>query len=149
MQIARDLRPGRDAGGRMDLNDIPIFGALQKRMTWLNRRQRVLAQNIANADTPGYKPRDLQDMSFKDLLRKGQPSPGVRTTQPGHIAVEARGSGSIKERDDEVDQTTPTGNAVNLEEQMMKSALNQADYELTLNLYRKQIGMLRTALGRK
>jgi len=53
----------------MDLNEIPLFRALGQRMSWLTRRQEVLAQNIANADTPGYVPRDLDPLDFDALVR--------------------------------------------------------------------------------
>ena len=44
----------------MDLNKIPVMDAIVKKMNWLNRRQRVIAENVANADTPGYLARDLK-----------------------------------------------------------------------------------------
>ena len=54
--------------GPMDLSQIPLFAALSKRMSWLADRQAVLAQNVANADTPGYAARDLREPDFRKYL---------------------------------------------------------------------------------
>ena len=56
----------------MDLRKIPVFAAITQRMGWLNQRQQVLAQNIANSDTPGFRPKDLEEIKFGDLLRPGR-----------------------------------------------------------------------------
>ena len=56
----------------MDLTQIPLFEMLTRRMSWLNERQKVLAQNIANADTPHYVPRDLEPLDFESLTRSNR-----------------------------------------------------------------------------
>ena len=53
----------------MDLNKLTLFRLMKGQMGWLSRRQEVLAQNVANADTPGYKPRDLAPLDFEQMLR--------------------------------------------------------------------------------
>ena len=77
----------------MNLPDIPLFAMLRERMSWLNQRQGVLSQNVANADTPGYGARDLKAPDFETLLRntvKGtEISSGLRTTNSKHIALQA------------------------------------------------------------
>jgi flagellar basal-body rod protein FlgB len=133
----------------MDLTKIPVFGAITKRMNWLQQRQRVLAQNIANANTPGYRPRDLKELDFKDVLRR---SSGMKmtATNPQHIAAKSPSQlerfGTRMQKD--TYEASPDGNAVVLEEQMLKVTENRMDYELMTNLYRKHINMLRTAMGR-
>ena len=136
----------------MDLNSIGLLKAITERMEWLGERERVLAENIANADTPGYKPKDLKQVSFGDLLKGPngtQLGITARVTQPGHLGGFSRGDGGKwRVTRSKTYETAPDGNGVNLEQQMMNVAETQADHNLMTSLYRKQIGMLRKALGR-
>ncbi len=133
----------------MDLNSITLFQALQKRMEWLNQRQKVLAENIANADTPGYRPRDLKQPSFRELLNAQKPKFAAKTTQANHIATGTERPEYKAPKQRHTYEEAPDGNAVSLEEQMLKVAENRIDYELTVNLYRKQVGLIKTAIGGK
>ena len=101
----------------MDLGDIKLFQALNARMSWLTDRQRVLAQNVANADTPNYMAGSKKD-------------DGLSRTQQARV------------------ESSPTGNSVVLEEEMMKVSETVADYELMSNLYRKSVGLLKLAIGK-
>lgn len=132
----------------MDLNSIPFFDLINKRLAWLSQRQDVLAENVANGDTPGYKPRDLKEQTFADLLH-GASANSVRlsATQPGHIGASARPN-AYKVIDDTSGNSTINGNAVDMEGQMMKVSKTGIDYQFAINLYKKQIGMIKTALGR-
>lgn len=134
----------------MDLDRISLLKAITRRMDWLGERQRVLAENVANADTPNYKPKDLKQVSFNELVRNSQLGSGTAVTQPGHFrGLSGRGSDHWKiGRAEGSYETAPNGNAVNLEQQMMSVAETQADHNMMTNLYRKQIGMLRKAMGR-
>lgn len=144
----------------MDFSKLPLFSAMTKRMTWLGQRQQVLAQNVANADTPGYEAQDLKEPVFRELLaRHGAasvsgtvppPVPGARlvmaATAPGHLG----GADPAKppaEKSPDSEKTT-SGNTVVLEDQMMKVAKTVMDFQLTTNLYRKHLAMIKTALGR-
>ena len=133
----------------MDLTNVPLLTALRDRMSWLNSRQSLLAQNVANADTPGYAARDLKPMDFEaELDRQNAPAfSGVAITDPRHIAAPV--SGPMKSPDGEVTQvdTTSTGNSVSLEEEMIKVADTQSQYQAASNLYAKAVGMMRTAIG--
>lgn len=136
----------------MDLNKIPVFAALTKRMHWLNQRQKVLAENIANSDTPGYSPKDLKELDFKqELSRSSTKNIKMSVSSANHIIPVGMDRsdvsfGKVKQKD--VYETTPDGNSVVLEQQLMKVTETKMDYELMTNLYRKHMGMLRTALGR-
>jgi len=133
----------------MDLDNIGILKAITRRMDWIGERQRVLAENVANADTPNFKPRDLKQVNFSELLRGNSQKMGLKVTAAGHFPA-AGGAGAEHWRSQKTDTTyevAPNGNAVNLEEQMMRLAENQADHNLMTNLYRKQVGLLRKALG--
>lgn len=131
----------------MDLNSIPLMSMLAKRMAWLNQRQSVLAQNVANANTPNYKPRDLKPLDFDSLARGAAAKLTLATTRPGHLrATETMGGASPTMRRRTL-ETTPTGNAVSLEEEMMKVGRNRMEYDLAVSLYRKNMALLRAALG--
>lgn len=137
----------------MDLGRIPIFALAIDRMTWLDRRQQVLAENIANSDTPGFKPSDLKPLDAAKALGHsvagGTLPPTV--TNPMHIGAAEGGRGGspvASERQRHPYETTPSGNAVVIEEQMVKVAETQADYQMATSLYRKYMDMLKLALGR-
>jgi flagellar basal-body rod protein FlgB len=129
----------------------PLFKLMSARLAWLGERQVVLGENLANADTPGYRPRDLRPADFARLAQDSAAQAGrveMTRTDPDHLGAGARvriglGSGPAQS----VYETTPNGNSVILEEQMAKASQTALDYQLTSNLYRKYLGMMRIALG--
>jgi flagellar basal-body rod protein FlgB len=124
-----------------------IFAVLGKRMDWLSQRQKVLADNIANADTPNYQPRDLNPSEFHRVLRSQSPEVATRATHAAHLqGTAALGGPARVERQDKPWETSPSGNAVVLEEQLIKVSKTQTDYQTMTNLYRKHMEMFRTAL---
>ena len=131
----------------MNLTDVPLMSLLRTRMSWLNSRQTLLSQNVANADTPGYAARDLKPVDFETELACAGPKgfSGMAVTDARHIALPVSGL-QPDEQQTEVD-TTPSGNSVSLEEEMMKVADTQAQYQTASNIYSKAIGMMRTAIG--
>jgi flagellar basal-body rod protein FlgB len=140
-----------DRWGEMDLKNIGLFAGLTKRMAWLNQRTRVLAQNIANTDTPGYEAKDLRPLSFEQMVRESKPGIGLAATQAGHMTPPGGKVGAragVEKKNGEPYEAAPTGNSVVLEEQMLKLAETQMDYRLTTNLYRKNVDLLKAALGR-
>jgi flagellar basal-body rod protein FlgB len=137
----------------MNLPDIPLFAMLRERMSWLNQRQGVLSQNVANADTPGYGARDLKAPDFETLLRNTvkstEISSGLRTTNSKHIALQASAeSGGFTDFAAPDVEASLNGNSVSLESEMMKMADTQASYQAATNLYSKAVDMMRTAIGR-
>ncbi len=134
----------------MAITDIPIFSMLRTKMQWHQERQRLLAENVANADTANYRPRDLTPLKFGDtspLARAGGPV-ALATTQPGHIGAAAGSGSQFGDRRVGYD-VRPTGNAVSLEDEMMKVAANQMDFQAATSLYSRSMGLLRTAMGRR
>jgi flagellar basal-body rod protein FlgB len=133
----------------MAINDIPIFSVLRNRMQWHQERQRLLAENVANADTPNFKPRDLA--AFNPETAKEAQASGLEVTRtaPTHLASLA-GSGSAQFRAGANGkfEIRPDGNAVSLEDQMMKVAENQMDFQAATALYTRSLGLLKMALGR-
>ncbi len=133
----------------MNLANISLFRMLTARMRWLNERQAVIASNVANADTPNYQANDLKPLDFKSELQASQSRLKTQTTNAAHLRP-ARAGGefeniSLKGKANEI---TPTGNAVVIEDEMMKVAETVADYQLMTNLYTKHVAMLKSVLGR-
>lgn len=115
----------------------------ERRIAWLESRQRVLAQNIANADTPGYQPRDLR--AFSQVLA-GAAGPGLARTDARHLGP-TRGEADSR-RDRMAAERTPDGNAVSLDQQALRVAETDSAHALALGLYRRYHALMRTALGR-
>ena len=127
-----------------------LLDAISRRMNWLGQRQRVLAQNISNADTPEYKPQDLKEGSFARMLSRRVGGVMPVTTNPMHLrGSQSSGDGRFKVGDQQRPyEVAPSGNAVVLEEQLIKVGQTQMNYQTMTNLYRKHLSMIRTALGR-
>jgi len=125
----------------MDPTDIGLFRLAERRLAWVDQRQRVLAQNVANANTPGYQPRDVTPFSASF----GAASAGLARTNPSHLAGSLDSAQTVRSR---APARSPNGNAVSMEEQLGKVADTASTQELVTNLYHKYQGLFRTALGR-
>ena len=129
----------------MPISDIPMLSMLRTKMHWHQERQQLLAQNVANSDTPTYRPVDLAPIS-QDHLRL--PPLVVRQTDPAHVGGALDGSSEFGVDPHGGYEVRPAGNAVNLEDEMMKVAANQMDYEAATNLYTHSLNLIKTALGK-
>lgn len=130
----------------MDMHNLGVMKLMTRKMGYLTERQQVVAQNVANLNTPDYKPNDLKPFTFRNALsdsRRLAPALTDRSHSDGTLAA---GTKNQKARDRLVYETTPDGNAVVLEQQMLKSTEITADYQTMLNLYKKQVMMIRTAI---
>lgn len=133
----------------MDLGKLPLFDLLTRRMSWLGQRQEVLAQNIANANTPDYTPQDLKPMGFGETLKRLTPVEPELTSALHMAGTATRRPPSFRADEQRKRyEVAPDGNSVVIEEQMMKVAETQMDYQLVTNLYRKHVDMIKTAIGR-
>lgn len=130
----------------MSITDLPIFGMLRTKMSWHQERQRLLAENVANADTPRFQPRDLAPPDFNGRAPSGGLS--LARTASGHVAGIAADQASFRGGREHYD-IRPSGNAVNLEDEMLKVAANQMDYQAATTLYTKSLSLLKTAVGRR
>jgi flagellar basal-body rod protein FlgB len=132
----------------MPISDLPILSMLRTKMQWHQERQRLLAENVANADTASFRPRDLTPLDFKKTpAARAGGFLTLATTQPGHITA-ANSTAQFGNRQGGYD-VRPTGNAVNLEDEMMKVAANQMDFQAATSLYSRSMGLFRTALGKR
>ncbi|MBU6156405.1 MAG: flagellar biosynthesis protein FlgB [Alphaproteobacteria bacterium] len=130
----------------MSFNNLPLIGLIQQKMGWLNDRQTVLARNIANASTPGFVPQDLRANDFAMAL-SGETGPGLLMTNRMHIQPPSLLSAANRAVSAPDSRASPDGNAVVIEEQMLKVSETQMNYAQAAGLYKKMTGMWRTALG--
>lgn len=134
----------------MTTQNIGLLQALSAKMSYLNQRQNVLSQNIANANTPDYKPHDMVPVDFGSVLKKITGEEGAKlqpvTTDPRHMG----GVNEIQDPKNAIQkktyETKPDGNGVVMEEQMVKSTQNNMDYNLMTTLYEKNVGLIREAI---
>ncbi len=135
----------------MTTDSIGLFKAMTAKMNYFDQRQRVISQNVANADTPQFRPMDLKPVDFgravADVTKQNVVRPAITDDQ--HMP-----------RNDDIDdpearrkrttyEVAPAGNAVIIEEQMISAARTTMDYNLMTTLYQKNVGMIRTALGNR
>jgi flagellar basal-body rod protein FlgB len=130
------------------ITDLPLFSMLRTRMQWHQERQRVLSENVANSDTPNFRPRDLAPLRF-DRLTPTVTALGLERTEPGHIASSDTTSSQFQTSGLGGYEVRPTGNAVNLEDEMIKVAANQMDYQQATTLYTKSLGLIKIAIGKR
>jgi len=122
---------------------VGLFDLAERKLAWIGARQGVLAQNVANADTPGWKTRDVKP--FSEVMREGLQAGTPTRTNPLHLSGT---SGSTDTGQILRGEQAPDGNSVSLDEQMVKIAQTDNDHELVAAVYRKYLGMFRMALGR-
>ena len=133
----------------MTTQNIGLFQALNAKMNYLDQRQKVLAQNIANANTPDYKPKDLTKVDFGTVLKEVSKDNVLRpeTTNAMHMPSASGIDDAQSRKMKKTYDVAPTGNAVVLEEQMVNSAQTMTDYNLMTTLYQKNVNMMRISLG--
>lgn len=116
-------------------------------MQWHQERQRLLAENVANAETPNFKPRDLAAPQFHRGDVAVRPVAMARTSQ-GHITGSLNTTGQFR-IETSSQEVGPGGNGVSLEDEMLKVAANQMDFQAATALYTRGLGLIKTALGRR
>jgi flagellar basal-body rod protein FlgB len=130
----------------MAISDIPILAMLRTRMQWHQQRQQVLAQNIANSDTPNFRPQDLDEPKF-ELSAPGTAPLQLARTDTGHL--QGFGDAASFRGNNNQYQVRPAGNAVNLEDEMLKIAQNNMDYQAATQLYSRGLNLIKSAIGSK
>lgn len=132
----------------MAFTDIPLLSMLKGRLGYLSQRETLIAQNVANADTPGYAPKDLKPFTLKDMPQAGTlPVAEPARTNASHLAgaVGASHQGAWKEVKGADSETKLDGNKVVLEDEMSKMTQARMDYEAAIGFYQKSLDMLRLA----
>jgi flagellar basal-body rod protein FlgB len=145
----------------MGPDDIPLFAMLKNRLGYLTERQKVVAQNVANGDTPGYQPRDLKPFTFQASLDAQTTAPVYRgngaapagrpvqmlATSAGHLAP-SKPVSQFRSPQGPDSETTLDGNSVTLEDQMLKMTDARMNYDAAVSFYQRSMSMLRTAARR-
>lgn len=106
-------------------------------------RQALVARNVANADTPGYRARDLE--SFAAVYRTGDSD--LRRTREGHIRSGGQDAPAARVLD-AGGPASPNGNTVSLEEEMIRSVEVKRGHDVALAVYRSSLDLLRASIGR-
>ncbi len=138
----------------MSMDSLKLMKAMGEKMNFLEERQKVLAQNVANADTPGYRPMEIKTPDFKNLLNSSSSSismsaSNLATTNRQHLGlggVSADGGKVAEKTQKRTYEVAPAGNAVVLEEQLLLMNENFTDHRFITNLYQKNIDMMKTAV---
>lgn len=136
----------------MTIENISLFQAMNAKMNYLAQRQKVISQNVANADTPDYIGQDLQKADFSKLVAnidKNKMHVTIDTSNPLHQLAPNQSPVPKVANNKTPYEVEPDGNSVVLEEQMVKASDVQMNYTLMLNLYRDTADMIRTSLGKK
>ena len=136
-------------------DDVPLLALLRQDLSFNSERQRVIANNVANANTPGFTAQDLDRAEFEravsDVMSQRRSDNGLRlrTSRDTHIGMSdsgAAGGRTWTTRDTPDSETTINGNSVVLEEQMVRANETRMRYETALSLYQKSLGLIRTAI---
>jgi flagellar basal-body rod protein FlgB len=126
----------------MTLDDIPLFSMLKAKLGYDAGRQRLIAENVANSETPGFAPRDLKAFSFDTALRA---SAGLARTEGAHLVGKTKAPAGLRPITAADSEARLDGNQVVLEEQMMKMSDARADYDAAIGFYQQSMTLLRTA----
>ena len=145
----------------MALEDIPLFSMLRSRLGYLAERQRLIAENVANADTPNYVPRDLRPFTLPQastLATSAAANAAAGRTGGGFDGPRGAArqmSGGSRSRtsawqpvDAPDSETTMNGNRVVLEEQMMHMSETRIEFDAAIGFYQKSLNLLRMAARR-
>lgn len=125
-------------------SDLNVFKLAFAMAQHAGKRQAVVAQNMANADTPGYRARDIE--SFQSAFR-GTEGGEMRASRAGHFNAPA--NGGVWREFQTQDATDPNGNSVSVEQEMMKGVEVKREHDRALAIYRASLSVLRTSLGQR
>jgi flagellar basal-body rod protein FlgB len=123
---------------------IGLLDLAEQRLKYLGARQGVLAENVANADTPAWKAKDLQPFAAV-LEGTGFNARSPTQTNPMHLRgtmADTPGLTTLR------GEQAPDGNQISLDQQLEKIAQTDSDHEAVTAIYRRYVGMFKEALGR-
>ena len=138
----------------MDLGDIPLFAMLKSRLGYLSDRQRVIAENVANANTPGYQAQDLKPFSFHAQVQAASAAAGsvaavpagtMAMTRAGHMQPKGSRPGVRVTKSPDSEMTLDK-NGVVLEDEMVKLTSTRMEYDAAVGFYQSSMNMLKTAI---
>lgn len=121
-----------------------LFDLLTQKMSYLNQKQAVLAENVANVDTPGYKELSLKPFTFSDAMK--QADMGMAVTDPRHIVPANMAGTNAKTFKTKGNDVQSNGNSVNLEGQLSEESKTSGDFQLAAAVYHKMVGLMKIAV---
>jgi flagellar basal-body rod protein FlgB len=121
----------------MDLGTIKAFNMLEQKMMFHANRQEVISRNIANADTPGYRRRDINEPEFKKMLGNNLGSLKMKLTDGNHMTTE---TSPIN------DGTHDTGKKVRLDVEAYEMMTNSGAYAQATSTYKKLLTMIKDSV---
>ena len=128
--------------------DVGILRLASEAANHATARQSIIAENMANSDTPGYRAKDIA--SFAEVLHaRTNLTEFNRPVREGHIPFESYIQGQRVDESSAFGTESPNGNTVSIEDQMVRAAEVKHQHELALGVYQKSMNILRASLGRK
>ncbi len=128
----------------MSMTDGGILSLMSQKLSYLGQKQAVFAQNVANADTPGYKAKETVPFTtFAETLKSA--SGNMSVTNSKHIVPASMTSANAAAKKMASFETVPTGNSVDLEQQMMETSKTAVEYQADASIYHKFLALLRMA----
>lgn len=132
---------------------LTVMDMATRQMDWLAQRTEVVAQNIANADTPGYTPKDLKPLDFKGMVAETEgaggglvtPTVTAVATDPRHIVPQSATPPNTVTQSTII-EASPDGNAVDVENQSRKLGDAKIAFQTAASLYAKQVSLLKLAI---
>lgn len=127
----------------MDLNNLSFFNIANTQMKYLTERQKVLSENVANVNTPGYVSKDIEKPNFADTLRS---TVAMNVTNEKHISapLSRGGSGNVYTPRPQ-NALTIDGNGVSLEDQLNEASKNKSEHDRVITIYGKYRDMIKAA----
>ncbi len=110
-----------------------------------SQRQKLIAANVANADTPGFRTKDLAAFSTSYRIA---PQTALRATRPDHITSAGWGMGTPRTINAE-GEPAPNGNTVSLEDEVFRTADARREFDLAVAITKSSYSLIRASIGRK
>jgi flagellar basal-body rod protein FlgB len=135
----------------MPVSDLPLFSILKPRMRWLEASQKMLANNMANADSSRFHAHDLKQLDFKAELDVATAQNSIRraAAHPDHITDSLIDNTSFQQMAHSRFETNLSENAVVLKEKITQLAQMQMDHQTAASLYVRGLSMIKTAFGKR
>ena len=124
--------------------DLNVFKMAQSMAVHAGQRQTTIAQNIANADTPGYQPRDLSPFAETYAAKSGTSE--LRTTRASHFGADSADVSDVRQPVSSIPDRD--SNSVSIEQEMLKAVDVKRQHDRALAIYKSSLSILRTSIGR-
>ena len=134
----------------MSSSGLELTRVVDEKLKYLSQRHQALASNVANADAPGYKAKDVQKPDFRKVLDASVSALAAARTHPSHLA----GNSLVPSVYPMVtrattDELNPNGNNVSIEQEMQQVGVNASDYQLALGVHMSMDKLFNIALGQQ